>query len=118
MSISKQEKVILYALGIYHNCAAKKFSNLEPRISKAIFIDLLTKSKIVNKKQRALYKNLEDLEDKNMITYSTNSLKLTKKGHRVFCRILKDISSYISITNNLTERTFTNARKLQTSFKR
>jgi len=53
------------------------------------------KSGIVEKKERALYKNLENLEKQKYVVYNNKSLRLTNKGQKLYERIDSEISPCI-----------------------
>lgn len=52
---------------------------------------------IAEKQERALYKNLETLEDKKLISYDNKKLTLTKKGISLFGKLDKDMMPYITL---------------------
>lgn len=85
-SVSPKEKYILFLLGIANKQFNKRFKTtpLEVTFSKALFIELITTLHLVQKKERALYRNLELLEKKKFIKYKTAGLSFTKKGLTFF----------------------------------
>ena len=101
---SKKQSFILYALGEYYSEANRKLKSkpIAVAISKSVFIDLLMKTKITNKKQRALYRNLEQLEKKHLTSYKDKVLRLTKKGQTEYRSIKKDIETYINLAKILS----------------
>lgn len=118
--LSKKEEFILYALGQSYKSFNKLFSNkpLQVTISKPLFIDLMISSKSVNKKERAIYKNLEALEKKKYVKYHGNELGFTKKGLTLFKRMNTEITEYIDLVAHLYEpRTISLHKKLQTKLK-
>ena len=119
-NLSDKEKYILYALGQSYKSFIKMFSNkpLHVRISKPLFIDLLISSKSVEKKERALYKNLEALEKKKYVRYIDNELGFTKKGLDAFMRMNSEIKGYTDLLAHLYDpRTISLHKKLQTKLK-
>ena len=84
----------------------KKFRNkpLEASVSKIDFIRFLKSAKIIDKSQRALYKNLEHIEKKKLIAYENRFLKFTKKGLKQAKEIEKDIDPYVRITKKLENK--------------
>lgn len=99
MKLTEQQKFILFALG---RCCNKCNERLEGRmlqanISKSAFIEIVLKGKMAQKKERALYKNLEDLEKGRFIEYENKILKLTKKGKRQYEKISSIINPYSDI---------------------
>lgn len=121
METTKKQKYILFALGKWYEQANKQIENkaLEVAISKSVFIDLVMKAKIAEKKERALYKNLEELEKRKLINYSNKNLALTKKGDKIFCQLNSEIKPYVKL-NNLLSKTnpLSYTSKAQTVFKR
>ena len=65
MKTTKTQNFILFTLGKWYEEANKKIKGkpLEVCISKKTFIELVMKAKIAKKLERALYKNLETLEN-------------------------------------------------------
>jgi len=120
METTKKQSYILYALGQWYEQANKQVQNneLEVAISKAIFIDLVMKAKIVEKKERALYKNLEELEKKKLIGYSSRNLSLTKKGSKLYEKLNTEIKPYVKLSNLLGKTNpLSYTKKAQTVFK-
>ncbi len=120
MDTTKKQNYILYALGQWYELANKQMGNkeLEIAISKSVFIDLVMKAKIVEKKERALYKNLEQLEKKKLIDYSSKNLALTKKGSKLYGKLNKEILPYVQLANLLDKSNpLSYTRKAQTVFK-
>ena len=73
-------------------------------MSKAAFIDLARAAGMVKKKERALYKNLESLEEKKLIMYNHKSLALTPKGQKAYERVLNELAPYLSVSQLLTNQ--------------
>jgi len=71
MKLTKTHRLILYALGQFYQQLNQplKEKPLQLRTSKIAFVTFILHSGIVTKQGRALYKNLETLEKKNLITY-------------------------------------------------
>ena len=84
MKTTKVQNYILYALGKWFTEANKTIKDkpLVVSINKKEFIALVGKAKIAKKRPRALYKNLEILEKKRLITYKNKELKLTGREMR------------------------------------
>ncbi len=100
MKLSEQQKFILFALG---KCSEKsnqslKAKMLEASISKSAFIEIVGKSGITKKKERALYKNLESLEKSKLIAYKNKNLELTERGKDVFDKIHNKLYPYFNLT--------------------
>lgn len=117
MVLSKKETYILYAIGQCYKAYNKMFLDrpLKVRISKPVFIDIMISSKSVNKKERALYKNLESLEKQKYLRYNKNELSFTKKGLQLFKTMDKDIKGYVDLLAHLYDaKTIRLHKKLQT----
>lgn len=106
MGVTKTEQFILFALGQWYIEANNKLRDrsLKIVVSKKTFIDLVMKAHIAEKKERALYKNLEALEKKRLIRYSNKSLALTKKGNKEFSRIYRNFSPYTNVLGLLKDK--------------
>jgi hypothetical protein len=118
MKVTKTQRFMLYTLGKWLEEAGKKVKKpLTISISKSIFIDAVKKSGIAKKHQRSLYKNLEILEKKKLITYKHKELKLTSKGKRLYAEIDKQIKPYIFVHTRLGEKgPIKYTRKIQAVF--
>lgn len=121
MKISNKQKFILYTLGKWYAEANEKLKDrpLHVMISKSIFIDVAKKAEMVRKKERALYKNLEFLEKKKLISYSNKNLALTDKGRRAFEELNKELSPYFKVAETLRKKNpLSYSRKAQTVFRK
>ncbi|MBW2995532.1 hypothetical protein KY312_04205 [Candidatus Woesearchaeota archaeon] len=119
--MTKKQDLILFILGNWYLEANKKIqnTNLEIAISKTVFIDLVKKANLADKKDRALYKNLETLEKKKLINYENKNLCLTKRGMKLFNKLNKQISPYLSILSIIKSKNpLSYTRKAQTVFKK
>jgi len=120
MKTTKNQKYILYALGKWFEEAndSVKSKNLKVSISKTIFIELVHNAGIAKKQKRALYKNLETLENKKLLKYENMELELTKKGEKLYESIKKEINPFIEIYKKLKEKDPTShTKKIQTVFR-
>jgi DNA-binding PadR family transcriptional regulator len=91
---------------------------LQVSISKKTFIELVTNAGIAKKQERALYKNLEHLEKKKLVSYINKGLSLTKKGQKRYDKIKDEMAPYINVLGKLTEKSPTSyTRKVQTVFR-
>jgi hypothetical protein len=119
MRLSKKHKFILYILYQFLREANKRFKDkpLEMSVSKIVFIDALKKTKIAEKSERALYRNLEVLEKKKLIKYENRFLKPTKRGLKMFLSMHKDLFPYIHALDIIKKEASTMSRKAQTYFK-
>lgn len=119
MRLTSTHQFILFSLGFWYKEANKKLEhkNLSISISKVHFIDIVKKSRIVEKQSRALYKNLEILEKNKLIKYENKNLHLTKKGEEVFHKIYSEMKPYMNVIKLVTERDpLTYSKRLQTRF--
>lgn len=95
MKLGNKHRFILFALYKYLEEANKKLKGpLKTSVSKIVFIELLKKSKIADKSQRALYKNLEILEKKKLIRYKNKFLMPTNRGMKYFKEMNKQFAPY------------------------
>jgi hypothetical protein len=91
---------------------------LQVSISKKTFIELVMNAGIAKKQERALYKNLEELEKKKAISYINKSLALTPKGEKLYAKIKQDMAPYMNVLEKLVTQSPTSyTKKVQTVFK-
>ena len=120
MKRSKVHSFILFSLGAWFEEANKHIEDrpLKVSISKKSFIELLMNAGIAGKQERALYKNLELLEKKKLISYENKEMELTKKGEKVYMNVKKEMEPFINVLAKLTEKPPTSyTRKVQTVFR-
>ena len=120
MAYTKVQKFMLYTLGKWFQEANKRIKgkHLKVSISKVHFIELVRNAGIKKTQERALYKNLESLEKKKLVEYRNKELELTKKGHKLYEEIKKDLLPYINVYKTLKGKSTTSfTRKVQTVFK-
>ncbi len=120
MKTTKTQNFMLFSLGKLYEIANKKVKGkpLEVFISKKSFIEILMKSGIAKKQQRAIYKNLEILEKKKLIRYKTKELMLTSKGKKLFSLLKKEYDPYIFLCETLKSKGLTSyTKKIQTVLK-
>lgn len=106
MGLTKKTKLILFALYWYykeHNTRLKD-TPLRLAISKVSFIDMVKKFQLAKKQPRALYKNLETLEKKKLISYRQKHLFLTDKGRKYIEKIMKDVEPYLNIIEEIRDK--------------
>jgi coproporphyrinogen III oxidase-like Fe-S oxidoreductase len=120
MRVGKKQTFILFTLGQYYVQANEKLKKLplEIVISKKVFIDIVRKANIAEKKERALYRNLETLEKKKLISYDNRNLKLTPRGQKMFTKLNREYGPYLNLAKVLDKvdmRKYTT--KAQTVFK-
>jgi len=70
-------------------------------MNKTDFIELVHKSHIATKKDRAVYRNLQSLEEQRYVSYHKKNLILTKKGAKEYERIRKETRPYLAVTDTL-----------------
>ena len=116
IKITKTQKLILYSLRQFYQSLNQPLSekHLRLRTSKIAFIELLLASGIVGKQERALYKNLETLEDKKLIEYEKRMVKFTEKGVKIMDKINKEVKQFIDVKEYFKE-VKKPKRKLQTT---
>jgi hypothetical protein len=120
MDLTAKEKLLIFALGIYLKNLEKKVKaeNLEISIQKSVFIDFVLKTKLFEKKERALYKNLENLEEKKLLSYPYHRILLTEKGWKDFLKIEGEVKPYLMIQDTLNKTNLVKeTRRIQTVFK-
>ncbi len=117
MKLSKPERQILYALGkFYEQLNQQLHESLQLETSKIAFIELLSLSKIITKQKRALYKNIESLEKKNLVEYKNRMIKFTSEGIVQLNRINYEIRQYDELKDYFSHANKPK-RKLQTVIK-
>jgi predicted methyltransferase len=119
MKTTKVQNYILFALGKWFDEANKKIKGktLAVSISKVRFIELMKKAKFAEKQERALYKNLEILEKKKLVSYKNKELELTDKGRKLFKKIEEGIIPYFKVIKTLKKDPISYTRRLQTIFR-
>jgi Mn-dependent DtxR family transcriptional regulator len=115
MLLSKTERLILYSLGQFYKSINQPLTNkhLKLRTSKIAFIEVLLSSKIITKQARTLYKNLENLEKKKLISYDKRMIKLTPQGLNILEKINVEIKQFVDVKDHLKDAKKPR-RKLQT----
>ena len=99
MNLTRTHRLILYALGQFYlqlNQPLKE-KPLQLRTSKIAFITFLLHSGIITKQERALYKNLEMLEEKNLISYDNHMIRFTEAGFKILEKIETEIKQFVQI---------------------
>lgn len=117
--LSRPQAFVLFALGRCYEECDRRFADkpLVVQMSKKAFIDLAQAAGMVSKGERAMYKNLEDLEAKKLISYENKSLKLTARGERFFQELLSKIEPYLAISLLLRSENILKYTKVQAKFK-
>jgi hypothetical protein len=116
MELTKTQRLILFSLGQFYRQLNQPLQEkpLKLRTSKIVFITFLRHSKIITAKARALYKNLETLEDKKLIEYDQKMIKFTKLGLEILAKINQEIQQFIEI-KEFFKKVEKPKRKLQTT---
>ena len=120
MKTTRVQNFMLFTLGKWFEEANKKIKDkqLSVSINKVTFLDLVKKAEISEKQERALYKNLEILEKKKLISYDTKELKLTNKGIKLYEDIDRRIQPFFNVFKKLKEKDPTSyTKKVQTIFR-
>ncbi len=99
MKLTKAQRLILYALGHFYTALNQPLVEkpVQVRTSKIVFIEHLLAATIISKQERALYKNLESLEQKKLISYENRMIMFTELGLQELAKINKEISQFISL---------------------
>ena len=99
MKLTKPQRLILFALGQFYVSLNQPLVEKPVQIqtSKIAFIDHLLKAKIISKQERALYKNLERLENKKYISYENRMIMFTELGLKELENISKEIQQFINL---------------------
>ncbi|MBI2140680.1 hypothetical protein HYU14_07195 [Candidatus Woesearchaeota archaeon] len=120
MPTTRVQQYILFTLGKWIEEANESIKEkpLEISISKNHFIGLVLKGEFAEKQERALYKNLEILEKKKLISYGNKEMKLTPRGQRLYQEINKRIMPYVDVFRKLKEKDpISYTKKAQTIFR-
>lgn len=115
MKLTKTQRLILYSLGEFYSSINQPLEQkpLKLETSKITFIELLLSSGIVTKQERALYKNLENLESKKLIGYENKMIKFTALGLKILEKINIELKQFVDVKEYFKEAKKT-GRKLQT----
>jgi len=115
MPLTPVEKLILHSLGQFYISVNQPLIEKPVRVrtSKIAFIELMLKSKVVNKQERALYKNLENLEKRKLIGYDSRMIAFTNKGLRELEKVRKEVTPFVEIEHYF-QKGVKSQRKLQT----
>lgn len=117
MKLTGTQRLILYALGqFYHSLNQPLIEKpVQVRTSKIAFIEHLLQSKIISKQERALYKNLETLENNKLITYENKMIIFTELGLQELEKINQEIQRFVSLEQYFQQER--PKRKLQSTIK-
>ncbi|MBW2968384.1 hypothetical protein KY362_07940 [Candidatus Woesearchaeota archaeon] len=116
MALTGIKKEMLFILGLFLSETGRKFGNAPLKISipKVEFIDGIMKLNVVSKQKRAIYRNLESLENDKYIVYVERGLKFTRKGLAEFRRITKEEEFFLKTREGIKSASIGFRRKIQT----
>ena len=115
MKITNTQRLILYALGHFYQSINQPLVDkpVTLQTSKITFIEHLLNSGLLSKHERALYKNLETLENAGLIEYDNRMIKLTEEGLKLLAHINSEISQCMAM-HDYFEQAALPKRRLQT----
>ena len=119
MGLTDKQKFILFVLGKLYDQANKNLEQklLQISISKSAFIEIVRRSGLTEKGERALYRNLEDLEKSRYISYENKILKLSSKGGKEYIKISRAFTPYQNIIKVIeSENLVRLTKKAKTTF--
>lgn len=117
MGISDISKEVLFVLGEFFKETDRRFSSapLDVGVTKAEFIDAVRKTGAVKKQERALYKNLEELQRYRLIMYKKDKiLRMSKKGLALYRKMSKDMERLLDMRIRIATKKIKFKRKTQT----
>ena len=99
MKLTKSQRLILFALGKFYLSLNQPLVEkpVQVRTSKIAFIEHLLHAKLISKQERALYKNLENLETKRLILYKNKIILFTELGLKELEKINKEVKQFIDL---------------------
>lgn len=105
MKITKTQRLILYSLGQFYRRLNQplKEKPVKIRTKKITFIEMLIDSNILTKQERALYKNIETLENKKLINYDAKKVRFTEQGLKILDKIDQEIEQFVEIKKYFKE---------------
>ena len=115
MKLTQVQRLMLHSLGQFYRSLNQPLIEkpVLVRTSKIAFIELLLKSKLLAKHERALYKNLESLGEQRMIRYDNKMITFTENGLKELLKISKEMQQFNDIQHYF-ETAEKPKRKLQT----
>ncbi len=104
--LTKPQEHILFLLGTSYEQFQQHLEDkpLDISLSKGAFIELAMKSNLVEKQERAIYKNLEMLEKNKCVVYLNKNLILTEKGQKLFDQLREELLPFLSICATLNSQ--------------
>ena len=116
------QELILFTLGKFYEEVNSRFSGKPLRvvISKMGMIDVIHHSGITGKDKKhvsfLVYKLLQKLENKRMISYKKRGLRFTKKGRKEYDKIKRRMQPYLDMLTALQNPKLYKKQKTQTVF--
>lgn len=105
MPLSRPQEFILFLLGRCYEHVSHKISDpLEVGMRKCDFIALAKAAGLIQKSDRAMYKNLELLQKSRHVDYRNNLLSLTKKGRNHYNATSSKVNPYINLAVALSSK--------------
>ncbi len=105
-SLTRTQCLMLYALSKFYARLNQPLVEkpLQVRTSKAVFIRLILQSKVFSKQERAIYRNLEILEEKKCLIYENHMIIFTEKGLRELHKIEAEISKFLELSKKFQQQ--------------
>ena len=99
MKLTRTQRLILFALGRFYLSLNQPLVEkpVQIRTSKIAFIEHLLRAKRISNQERALYKNLESLENKKLISYQNKMIVFTETGLKELEKISAEIQQFIEL---------------------
>lgn len=116
MELGVKARELLFILCEFMKKADSRFSSapLKISISKAEFIDEIREMGLVAKQERAIYRNLEELEKGRCILYNKEkSLRISKRGLDQYQKIMADLERFGEIKKTLETKDVGFKRRIQ-----
>jgi hypothetical protein len=102
VKLTTTQRLMLFTLGQYYIRLNQPLAKpMKLRTSKVTFITLLSEAKVFPKGARAIYKNLEVLEDKKCIVYDHSLIRFTEDGLKEIRKINKEVKQYLEVSKLL-----------------
>ena len=119
MGLTLVQKEMLFILGEFFKKTSKRFSkaNLKVSVLKAEFIDVIRGVGAVVKKERAIYRNLKQLETCKYISYDKKNLHFNKKGFNEYEKIKAEVLRFKQVEANIATQKIKFKRKIQSKLK-
>ncbi|MAF34211.1 hypothetical protein CMO91_00020 [Candidatus Woesearchaeota archaeon] len=114
-----EQEFILYVIGSCQEALDRKYAAapISVRLSKQAFIQLALRSGVAKKQERALYKNMQNLEERKFIVYENKHLTLTGKGHKWYEQVKKKMGPYLLASRMIDTNVIAFMDKAPTMFK-